>query len=385
MSIAVCSATFIALSYMVSTAMREVESYEKEERYNLSMDFETEKTYGQVQKDMKGFPLAEEVSITRHTYIHVDDPEMTDKYEDILEKKGYGTDDAAFTLLVLDDESFENYASECGQKDAEGKAILVDTVTIEWEENDKNKFAKLRAFEYQPKDAIEFEMDDIYYELEFAAVTDIRPMGFAHTKRDSIVVISESTREEEDIDVMEKYEVYFVSDKVDELQKQVKEYVKDNNYSYVSTFNRNDSVTEGKTVFILIEFFGFCFVIVLALIGITSIINTLNTNIELRSRDFAMLKSIGITNAQFKKMIQAECVFISLKSLITGVAGGMILSYGINQLEKMDNIEAPFHPPIMISIAVCLVVIFIIYIIISSSLKRINKRSIVDTIQNENI
>ena len=68
----------------------------------------------------------------------------------------------------------------------------------------------------------------------------------------------------------------------------------------------------------------------MALIGITSIINTLNTNIELRSRDFAMLKSIGITNAQFKKMIQAECVFISLKSLITGVAGGMILSYGIN-------------------------------------------------------
>ena len=123
----------------------------------------------------------------------------------------------------------------------------------------------------------------------------------------------------------------------------------------------------------------------MALIGITSIINTLNTNIELRSRDFAMLKSIGITNAQFKKMIQAECVFISLKSLITGVAGGMILSYGINQLEKMDNIEAPLHPPIMISIAVCLVVIFIIYIIISSSLKRINKRSIVDTIQNENI
>lgn len=74
-----------------------------------------------------------------------------------------------------------------------------------------------------------------------------------------------------------------------------------------------------------------------------------------------------------------------MKSLIIGVAGGMIMSYGINQLEKMDNIEAIFHPPIMISMAVCLVVIFIIYIIISSSLKRINKRSIVDTIQKENI
>ena len=130
MSIAVCSAAFIALSYMVSTVTRELESYDKEERYNLRIDFETEKTYGQVQKDMKSFPLAEEVLITRHTYIHVDDPKMTDKFEDILEKKGYGTDDAAFTLLVLDDESFENYASECGQKDAEGKAILVDSTEM---------------------------------------------------------------------------------------------------------------------------------------------------------------------------------------------------------------------------------------------------------------
>ena len=74
--------------------------------------------------------------------------------------------------------------------------------------------------------------------------------------------------------------------------------------------------------------------------------------------------------------------------MVLGINGYVIRrleKYGINQLEKMDNIEAPFQPPIMISIAVCLVVIFIIYIIISSSLKRINKRSIVDTIQNENI
>ena len=71
-------------------------------------------------------------------------------------------------------------------------------------------------------------------------------------------------------------------------------------------------------------------------------------------------------------------------ALVTGGSKGIGQEI-VNQLEKMDNIEAPFHPPIMISIAVCLVVIFIIYIIISSSLKRINKRSIVDTIQNENI
>ena len=384
-SIAVCSAAFIGLSYMATIGMGWIEVYETKERYNLSIDFKTEKTYELVNKDMKKFSLAEEVSITQHTYVHVDDPEMTEAYEDILEKKDYETDYAYFTLIALDDESFKKYAKECGQEDAEGKAILVDTVTVEWEEHDKNMIASLRAFEYEPGDEIEFHKDDGNCNLEFAAVTDIRPMGFASSKRDSVVVISESTRKENDIEVMEEYEVFFVSDEVDKLQKQVNEYVKDSNFSYFDILNRKESVREQKSVFLLVEFFGYGFVIVLALVGITSIINTLNTNIELRSRDFAMIKSVGITNTQFKKMIRAECVFISLKSLITGVAGGMILSYGINQLEKMDNIEAPFHPPIMISIAVCLVVIFIIYIIISSSLKRINKRSIVDTIQNENI
>ena len=46
---------------------------------------------------------------------------------------------------------------------------------------------------------------------------------------------------------------------------------------------------------------------------ITNVFNTITTNMSLRSKEFAVLKSIGMTEKQFKKMINYESLLYGLK------------------------------------------------------------------------
>lgn len=64
-------------------------------------------------------------------------------------------------------------------------------------------------------------------------------------------------------------------------------------------------------------------------IGITNIFNTITTNMNLRKKEFAMLKSVGMTKKEFNRMIRLESIFYGLKSLIIGIPIGTLLSYAI--------------------------------------------------------
>ena len=130
------------------------------------------------------------------------------------------------------------------------------------------------------------------------------------------------------------------------------------------------------------------FIIVLSLIGVTNIFNVVSSNMKLRKSDFATLKSIGITNKEFNKMIIYESMMYSLKSLIIGIVISLGISYLIyktiyDQLSKTDKVfyQLPYQG-IIISI---LVVFVIILVTMRYSIKKIDEDNIIETIRNENI
>ena len=130
------------------------------------------------------------------------------------------------------------------------------------------------------------------------------------------------------------------------------------------------------------------FIIVLSLIGVTNIFNVVSSNMKLRKSDFATLKSIGITNKEFNKMIVYESMMYSLKSLIIGIVISLGISYLIyktiyDQLSKADKVfyQLPYQG-IIISI---LVVFVIILVTMRYSIKKIDEDNIIETIRNENI
>lgn len=126
------------------------------------------------------------------------------------------------------------------------------------------------------------------------------------------------------------------------------------------------------------------FIIVISLIGITNIFNTITTNMELRKPEFAMLKSIGMTNKEFNRMIRLETVFMGVKSLLFSIPIGIGLSYLIYHLLEEDQL-IKFVIPVNAIIISIVAVFLLITCIMKYSMNKINKQNTIETIRNENI
>jgi putative ABC transport system permease protein len=132
----------------------------------------------------------------------------------------------------------------------------------------------------------------------------------------------------------------------------------------------------------MIGIFLYGFITVITLIGITNIFNTITTSVYLRKREFATLRSVGMTNKEFNKMIRLESFFIGAKALIFGVPLGIILCYFMN--ESLDTGLA-FVPPFKTILITILAVFLLIFIIMNYSLSKIKSQNTIETIRNENI
>ena len=123
----------------------------------------------------------------------------------------------------------------------------------------------------------------------------------------------------------------------------------------MNSFNLEESVRAENAVVLVISIFLYGFIGVITLIGITNIFNTITTNMNLRKKEFAMLKSIGMTKKEFNRMIRLESIFYGVKSLVIGIPIGLALSYGMYNVFK-NSMEMDYVLPykaIAVSFSIC--------------------------------
>ena len=137
---------------------------------------------------------------------------------------------------------------------------------------------------------------------------------------------------------------------------------------------------------LLISIFLYGFITVISLIGITNIFNTITTNMNLRSKEFANLKSIGMTRKEFNRMINLESFFYGTKSLIYGIIFGTGISYFIYHIiSENESMDMSYIFPKTATLLAIDFVMIIVGIIMRYSLSKINKQNIIETIRNDNI
>ena len=148
--------------------------------------------------------------------------------------------------------------------------------------------------------------------------------------------------------------------------------------------NVKELIQTQRNLKIVINIFLYGFIGLISAIGIANIFNTISTNIHLRKREFAMLKSIGMTQKGFKKMLDLECIFYGTKALLFGLPIGILVCYLLNR-GFGNAIEFAFSLPcssIIISIVSVYLVVFITMLYSSSKMK---KENIIDTLRDENV
>lgn len=139
---------------------------------------------------------------------------------------------------------------------------------------------------------------------------------------------------------------------------------------------------------LVVEIFIYGFIAVITLIGITNIFNTINTNMKLRSKEFAMLLSVGMTKQEFNRMIRLESLFYTVKSLLIALPLGIIGSIFVNFLfvDNTTGITAvPYEFPWLAVLECILAVLLIIILIMDFSIRQVRKQNIIETIRNENV
>lgn len=150
---------------------------------------------------------------------------------------------------------------------------------------------------------------------------------------------------------------------------------------YTVRIARTDTMVKMLNVaIVLAEIVLYGFVILLIFMGFTSVVSTLATNIRIRSREFAILKSIGMTNASLRKMIYCESIICMIKAFIPGITFGIAIPFAIN-LSIRKAIPVLYSIPrgtLVVGIAVLFVIVMMITYLEMNKLK---DNSIIDEIR----
>ncbi|AGK98710.1 ABC transporter permease [Clostridium pasteurianum] len=164
------------------------------------------------------------------------------------------------------------------------------------------------------------------------------------------------------------------------VKTEIETAVKSNpSLNVIDMIDNNRNMKSG-TLMVQILIYGF--VVVVSLIGSVNIVNTLTTNIILRKREFAALKSIGLTQKGLRKMIVLEGIFYGIVGTIYGSITGTALSYLLFKSLRTAR-EFTWNIPwnAMGIAAICSIVIG--YISVLSPLKRINKENLIEVIRED--
>lgn len=287
-------------------------------------------------------------------------------------------------VIMFNNDYFKKFIKELGldENDYKNIAILEDD---EFEYNEDGIRILRNYYNIKEGETITINLNGEERQVTIAKRADKRPMGFEGSyATGGWIFVSEDFMEDKDNEIISTG-MYINSSDASQLERDINNIIKDNpDYKNVHITNLEEYADQERRILLLVSIFLYGFITVITLIGVTNIFNTITTNMILRSKEFANLKSIGMTTKEFNKMIKLESLLYGLKSLLIGIPIGLLGSFCIYQAFK-NSVDFGYRLP-WISILISIVFVFIIVgATMKYSLSKINKQNIIETIRQDNI
>lgn len=400
-SLVVSIAIFISITSLVQYSFTVSNQALTDYKYNLQVSIsgsnidknEAYNTYKKIAQDER----VNLYTITKHLYINMSTNDLklskdgreyltnlTSEYSEAIESG----EDAEYkvVMLALGDDEYQRYISNLGlnYKEAKDKIIWIDDFE-RYLYNEDGSYRKYigEIYDYNRGDEITFDVSGNGAEVvenvtaPIIAQTTQKPMGLETTSyTEGTMIVSD--------EFINRFDwifgtLYVNAENASELEKDVNA-----NYQNVYTVNIQKEADRQNSLILVIAIFLYGFIIVISLIGVTNIFNTITSNMNLRSKEFANLKSIGMTKKEFNRMIRLESIFYGLKSIIIGLPLGVLGSY-LLYLAFREGILMEYTFPVMPTVVAVVVVFLLIGGIMKYSLNKINKQNIIETIRKDNI
>ncbi|WP_242703804.1 ABC transporter permease [Candidatus Enterococcus moelleringii] len=184
--------------------------------------------------------------------------------------------------------------------------------------------------------------------------------------------------------IKENLGLTFLSNNPAQSVKEMKEIIEGTGHSAAyNLYNTKEMFDQNRNILFVVDVFTYVFVVMISLIAVANVFNTISTNIKLRRRELAMLRSVGMADRDFNKMMIFECFFYGMQSLLVGVPIAAGASWLIYQGIVMGGGEISFIFP-WSSLAISILSVFLIVIItMLYAVSQLRKENIIDALRDE--
>ena len=168
------------------------------------------------------------------------------------------------------------------------------------------------------------------------------------------------------------------------VTQQLEKIKKDNGWSADRIYDFDRERQNNRMFILVINVFSYGFILLIGVISIANVFNTISTNIILRRKEFAMLRSVGMSEKGFQRMLDYECLIYGCRSLAIGLPISFIVSlfihYVINQMVQVDY----FIPYVSVLLAIAMVFV-VVFITMLYTTRKIRRNNVIEELRIENI
>lgn len=386
-SIVVGVTAFIGMTTFMYAVQYSSDVYFKQMNYQLMISCYDSDSYKKLM-DVARMEGVEEAEVVRNGYISVPQQTLplTEGYlASFYEEEGV---EELVRIYSLGEEAFARYCSQAGiSADPEQAIALAEYEIVIYDENDRRQEQRGDAARFRQGDVIVGKgKEEKEISVTVAIQTDKKPM-FMNNRviNNGISLFVSDSWMDSHWEQMEQYRsttnAYLKCEDASLIEEKVRRDMNMVNYTIVNYVSQHQS---DKSMHLLVSIFLYGFITVVTLIGITNVFNTITTNMELRTPEFAMLRAVGMTGREFRRMIWLESLFYGGKALLIGIPLGVAVSYCFHMALGQGLSTAYVFPWEGIGISAAAVAL-LLYGIMRYSMGKIGKKNIVETIQNENL
>ena len=397
-SIVVSVAVFIGLSTFMELLKMASGMYYETLPYQLVVSLSGDDNYEMAEK-IAQLEDVQAADIFRYMYMQTNYVQLsvTEEYCKVTGFEQGNIGNMSVIVCSVGEEGFSRYCRSIGVdvKEAMDKAIISAAYRQSDFKDNKRYVYEGNIANFRKGDIISVVRnhlndsgDEMIYEetqLQIIAQADVKPMSIANNSYNCVVAIVSDAMFDELYSTFaeEKHQNSGVYIQCRDAGK-VEELVRLMQPSHFTVTNYLAIYQEERSFYLIISILLYGFITVVALIGITNIFNTITTNLELRAPEFAMLRAVGMTGKEFRRMIWLEGLFYGGKALLIGIPFGIGISFGFHWFFT-NGIVTAYRPPIFAILLSVSAVALLLYSIMRYSMGKINRRNIIETIQNENL
>lgn len=432
------------MNYDVSVNIFNYEEKTDKEPFYTTDEFKN-KLYSGI-KTIKGideFAFVEEMG----TEFTVDSEYVSDKYKKMYEKElsSYKKEtdyNGLFVYKFIDDEAFKRILKEENLNEDDffdknnPKALLFDKTTYSFQHNNKETVytipflnhdafpATLNITEILPwftengeeyvyceneiKDGVTYYVYDIILdegeefdpttkkylteeeavskmEINIGAVLDEKPY-FVESQVN--VIYPQYVKEAVMLEGYYQTHAYILAEDHSKVANDISRLIIDIGGGDINHINVYDYASEIESIRALVtvaKVLAYGFIVLISMIAAANVFNTISTNISLRRREIATLKSVGLTSKGMRKMMTFESLLYGLKSLLFSLPASLAITYLIYYVVSYSGYEMSFYVPWDKFIVAIISVFIIVALSMIYSMKKVNKENTVETLRNENI